>query len=469
MANRRDVLTALVATATAAAVKPNLSFALDGTEATAAAPNKIIEKPKRKIPWRNWSGSQECFPKARKAPGDVSELQEIVANATGVVRPVGAGHSFMPLVPTDDTVVSLGRMSGLISANPANGQATILAGTRLGDIGGPLAEHGMAMINMPDIDKQSLAGALGTATHGTGATLGCLSSNVTELELVTATGDLLTCNEEKNSDIFNAARVNLGALGVVSQITLETQAAYRLRRETEWMPIEDILADVENLAENNRNFEFYYIPFSGMGFTDVHNITTDTESRTEELDQNSAAQTLMTVRDWLSWSPKLRELILSGYMSTVDKEVVVANSWENYTKERNVRFNEMEYHLPKANLVDAFKEVRNTIEKNFPEVFFPIEVRFVKSDDIWLSPFNGRDSCSIAIHRFFKEDYKALFAAIEPIFQKYGGRPHWGKLNTMNKLELSERYDNWSDFNEVRRQMDPNGKFLNPYLKALFT
>lgn len=468
MANRRDVLTALVATATAAVVKPNLSFALGSAETTAAAPNKIIEKPKRKIPWRNWSGSQECFPAARKAPGNVSELQEIVANAPGVVRPVGAGHSFMPLVPTEDTVLSLGRMSGVINADPATGQAKIWAGTRLGDIGGPLAEHGMAMINMPDIDEQSLAGALGTATHGTGATLGCLSTFVTELELVTATGDLLTCSADKNPDVFNAARVNLGALGVVTQITLDTQPAYRLRRESEWMPIEDILANVESLADKNRNFEFYYIPFSGMGFTDIHNITTEAESRTEEVDQNDGANTLMSVRDWLSWSPKLRELILSGYMSTVDKEVVVANSWENYAKERNVRFNEMEYHLPREHLVDAFTEVRSVIEKNFPEVFFPFEVRYVKSDDIWLSPFNGRESCSIAVHRFFKEDYKAMFKAVEPIFQKYGGRPHWGKLNTMNGTGLAERYSNWSDFAEVRQQMDPSGKFMNQYLKTLF-
>lgn len=453
MSTRRDFLSTLVAASLATAVSPNLAWGASS----------------RKIPWRNWSGSQQCLPAARKAPKTLAELQELVANTKGVVRPVGSGHSFMPLVPTDDTIVSLSRMAGVVSHNSDNFQAVIKAGTRLGDIGQPLAERGMAMINMPDIDEQSLAGALGTATHGTGAELGCLSSFVKEIELVTATGDIQRCSADHNPDLFSAARVNLGAVGIITEITLENQAEYRLKRETNWLPIEDILSQVDQLADNNRNFEFYYIPFSGMGFTDVHNITNEAPSRTAEVDQNDGANTLKDVRDYLGWSDTIRELVLNSYMSSLDKEVVVANSWQNYAKERNVRFNEMEYHLPREHLVAAFKEIREVVETQFSEVFFPFEVRFVKSDDIWLSPFNGRESCSIAVHRYFKEDYKPLFQAIEPIFKKYQGRPHWGKLNTMNGSELAQRYEHWQDFRELRQQLDPNGKFLNPYLKTLFS
>jgi len=453
MKTRRDFLSSLVAVSLASAAVPPLAW-------SAAS--------QRRIPWTNWSGSQRCLPQARKAPNSLAELQQIIATAPGVVRPVGAGHSFMPLVPTDDTIVSLSRMAGVVAHNADKNQATILAGTRLGDIGDPLAARGQALKNMPDIDEQSLAGALGTATHGTGAELGCLSSFVQEIELVTASGDVLRCSADNKPDIFNAARVNLGTIGVVTEVVMENQPKYRLKRESSWLPIEDILQQAHSLADNNRNFEFYYIPFSGMGFIDLHNITDAQPSRTEEMDQNDGANTLKDVRDYLGWSDTVRELVLNSFMSGIKKEVVVANSWQNYAKERNVRFNEMEYHLPREAMIDAFKEVRKTVEDNFPEVFFPFEVRFIQSDDIWLSPFNGRETCSIAVHRFFEEDYKPLFKAIEPIFKKYGGRPHWGKLNTMAGAELSKLYPQWHDFNEVRRQLDPDGKFLNPYLQQLF-
>jgi len=465
MTNRRQFLSALVATATTAAVNPTISLAASATSSSDAAP----AKKKRRIPWRNWSGSQECFPAARKAPSSVAELQELVRAAPGIVRPVGAGHSFMPLVPTNDTIISLSRLAGVVEHDEQSNTALIWSGTRLGDIGAPLAERGQALINMPDIDEQSLAGAISTATHGTGAGLGCMSSYVEGLQLLTANGELIDCSADNNADIFKAAQVGLGSLGIVTQIRMRNEPLYRLRRETEWMPIEDILAQVDQLADNNRNFEFYYIPFSGMGFTDVHNITDEEPARTEEMDQNDGANTLKSLRDWLSWSPKLRELILSSYMSSLDKEVVVANSWENYAKERNVRFNEMEYHLPRENLVAAFKEIRAEVENNFPEVFFPFEVRVVKSDDIWLSPFNGRESCSIAVHRFFQEDFKPLYAAVEPILRKYGGRPHWGKLNTLSGAGLEKLYPRWNDFKALRQQLDPQGKFLNPYLKGIFS
>ncbi|MEC8428276.1 MAG: D-arabinono-1,4-lactone oxidase, partial [Pseudomonadota bacterium] len=296
----------------------------------------------------------------------------------------------------------------------------------------------------------------------------CMPANVTALKLVTASGELLECSPAKNSDVFEAARVNLGALGIVTEVTMQNQPKYTLKRETTWLPIEEILENAETIADNNRNYEFYYIPFSGMGFNDIHNITNEPASSTEKIDQNDGAETLKQVRDWLSWSPKVRELILGTYMSSLEKEVTIANSWENYASERNVRFNEMEYHLPRENAFKAFREIKDTVEKNFPEVFFPFEFRFVKSDDIWMSPFYGRETCSIAVHRYFEEDYQPLFKAIEPIFKKYHGRPHWGKLNTLNTTELAALYPHWNDFQDVRREMDPEGKFLNPYLKKIF-
>lgn len=448
----------------------NMVMSLLGVAAAASLPvsRSLANASTRRIAWRNWSGSQECYPNARTAPATVTELQELISSAKGVVRPVGAGHSFSGLVPTDDTIVSLSRLSGLVNHDSASLQARFWAGTRLGEIGAPLEAIGQAMKNMPDIDEQALAGCLSTATHGTGAGIGCLSTFVEELQLVTASGELLECSAEKNPEVFEAAKVSLGSLGVITQATLQNQLPYRLKRETVWREFDEIMELAESMADNNRNFEYYYVPFTGMGWTDVHNESSEPISTTERLDANDGANDLKLARDWLSWSPKLRELLLSTYMNTIDDEIVIESSWKNYASERNVRFNEMEYHLPREHGRAAMQEIRSALEKNHNEVFFPIEVRYVQADDLWLSPFYQRDTCSIAVHRFFEEDFEPYFKTLEPIFRKYHGRPHWGKLNTLNANDFRALYPKWQDFKAVRQELDPTGKFLNKYLTSLF-
>ena len=455
MLNRRGMLTALVAAA--------LGSKVAVLPAADAAPGS-----QRRLPWRNWSGSQQCLPAARVAPASVAELQELLAGGSGVVRAVGAGHSFTPLVPTDGTILSLSRLNGMVSHDPATLQATLWAGSRLGDIGAPLEQVSQALVNMPDIDEQTIAGCLATATHGTGADIGCMSTFIEGLQLMDARGQLVDCDRSQNSDLFEAARVSLGALGIITQVRLQNVAPYRLRRETVWREFDEILAIADSEADRHRNFEFYYVPFSGMGFTDTHDITTEPVSTTEKLDGNEGVRDLQLARDWLERTPRLRQLVLGTYMKTLGDEVTVENSWKNYASERNVRFNEMEYHLPREHGLAALREVRTALETQHPEVFFPIEVRFVKADDIWLSPFYRRDCCSIAVHRFFEDDYRPYFSTIEPIFRKYHGRPHWGKLNTLQAVDFRKLYPRWDDFVAVRAQMDPEGRFLNPYLAGLF-
>ncbi|GAB3273887.1 D-arabinono-1,4-lactone oxidase [Parahaliea aestuarii] len=455
MLNRRDLLTALVTASIGATATPLRTLAAS------------LQEGRKKLPWRNWSGSQHCLPQARVAPASVSELQEMVASSKGVIRPVGAGHSFSPLVPTDGTIVSLSRLSGLVDHDPASLQATVWGGTRLGDLGKPLEDVGQAMINMPDIDDQALAGCLATATHGTGLTIGCLPTFVQGLQLVDGRGNLHDCDADNNPELFKAARVSLGAVGFITQVRLQNIAPYRLRRESHWRSFDEIVAAAESLAGQHRNFEFYYVPFTGMGFTDTHDFTDEPIASTEKLDANEGVEDLKLARDWLESVPKLRELILGAYMRTLESEVTIEKSWKNYASERNVRFNEMEYHLPREHGIPALKDIRQVLEANHPEVFFPIEFRYVKGDDIWLSPFYGRDSCSIAVHRYFDEDFEPYFKSIEPIFRKYQGRPHWGKLNTLGREDLRALYRHWDDFAAVRREYDPDGRFLNPYLHSL--
>jgi len=456
MIRRRSVLGAMVAVAIGSQAGSMRAIA-------AAAANS-----KQLIPWRNWSGSQQSLPTVRSAPASVQELQELIAVASGTVRPVGAGHSFSPLVPTDDTIVSLSRLSGLISHDPQRLQATLWAGSRLADIGQPLEDAGQALVNMPDIDEQTLAGSLATATHGTGASIGCMSTFIEGLQLVDARGDLVDCDANTHAELFQAARVSLGALGVITQVRLQNVAPYRLRRETVWRTFDEMLDIADDMAEQHRNFEFYYIPFSGMGFTDVHDLTDEAVGSTEKIDTNDSVAELKMVRDWFEWSPRLRELILAGIIRSLSNEVTVESSWKNYASERNVRFNEMEYHLPREFGLQALREIRTALETQHHEVFFPIEVRYVKADDIWLSPFYQRDCVSIAVHRYFAEDYGPYFKTVEPILRKYHGRPHWGKLNTLQRSDFRQLYPRWDDFVEVRRTVDPQGRFLNPYLRGLF-
>ncbi len=453
--HRRQLLKGLIA-ATLASAAPGFTHATQR-----AAPTHYA--------WKNWSGNQQCFPSERLAPASVEALQEVLANSSTKVRAVGAGHSFSPLVPTEHTLLSTRRLSGIRQVDKNSLQATIMGGSILQEIGPALHAEGQALVNMPDIDQQTLAGSIATATHGTGRNLGSLSSYVTALELVLADGTLLQCSHHQHSEIFHAAQVNLGALGIVTAITMQNRAPFRLKREAYWQPFEECLVSAHDVAARNRHFEFYYFPFTGMTLSDVLNPTDDAPREGHELDGNSGILDLKAARDYLGWSNTLREMILGAYMRSLKPSSNVDHSYAIYATERSVRFNEMEYHLPVDSGLIALREIRKVIESRFSEVFFPIECRFVQAEEAWLSPFYKRDSISLAIHRYFDEDYTPLFKAIEPILRRHGGRPHWGKLNTLDAPALAALYPQWEAFNVVRQTLDPKGRFLNAYLEGLFT
>ena len=464
MINRRQLIQSLIATTVAGATSSSLIAKASTTTPTSSA---ATVKPKG-IAWKNWSGNLECYPQNRKAPQSIEALQDLIKSSAKGLRPVGAGHSFSALVPTDETILSTRAFSGLIEVNKSAKQATIAGGTILSELGPLLADHQQALYNMPDIDQQTLAGAISTATHGTGKELGSLSSYVRELAIITADGVHRTCNANQEADLFEAARIGLGSLGVITSVTMQNRTPFNLKRQSEWMTFEDALDQALSAAKNNRNFEFYTIPFTGMVLTDRLNITDDAPSHSDEIDANDAVLDLKLARDYLSWSNRLRKMILGGYMKTIKTSTNVDRSYSIYATERNVRFNEMEYHLPIEAGMTALAEIKTLIEKDFPEVFYPIECRFVRSDDLWLSPFYQRETISIAVHRYFEEDYDALFKAIEPIFQRHGGRPHWGKINTFSHEQFQQAYPKWDAFKAVRAHYDPQGKFLNPYLSRTF-
>lgn len=420
------------------------------------------------LPWHNWSGGQSCQPAMRAAPASEADLAGLVAKATAPVRAVGAGHSFSPLVPTEGTLLTLDRIAGVIAHDAKTRQADVLAGTRLAHMSDELARHGLALDNMPDINKQSLAGAISTSTHGTGAEIGSLSTFLRGLRLVTASGDVIDCDARTKPDIYQAARVSIGSLGIITRARIQARPLYKLKRRTWIAPVEEMLDALPELETKNRNFEFYYIPYSGMALGISNNETDEAETPIPVNEDDDGLRQLKMLEDWLGWSPSLRRWTIRKILGGMEPEERVDYSHKTLSTERGVRFNEMEYHLPREAVPGALREIIETIEKNNIKVFFPIEFRTVAPDDIWLSPFYGRKSASIAVHQFYEWDYKPYFNAIEPIFRKHEGRPHWGKLNTLVAADFAALYPKWKDFLEVRADLDPTGKFLNPYLKKVF-
>ena len=421
--------------------------------------------PPGRARWSNWSGLHTCDPEALAAPADVEELRDIVLKAKGPIRPVGAGHSFSPLVPTEGTIVSLDRLKGLVSHE--SGGATVGAGIRLFALGEALEGIGQSMEALPDINKQSLAGALATATHGTGRAFGSLSESISGLQLMTADGMVLECDAERNAELFAATRVSLGALGIVTQARLKTRGPLRLRRRTWFEPIGDAIAAAAERSRSHRHYEFYYVTFTGMAYCISHDETDTPVTPRKPNAENEGTEDLMTLRDWLWWAPWLRRLVAQGLISNQETEGVVGPAWRLLSTDRPKRFNEMEYHLPEAALKACLEEVIAAVERH-SEVYFPIEVRFIAPDTSWLSPFFERASASIAVHMGHTQDHSFFFRDIEPIFRRFDGRPHWGKLHSLGARELAPLYPRWREFTELRRTYDSAGRFLNPHLRSIF-
>jgi FAD-linked oxidoreductase len=462
--SRRSLLQFATA-ASALAATGTLPAVLQSAFADEASVKSSVPSP---LPWRNWSGGQSCQPAMRAAPASEADLAELVAKAQVPIRAVGAGHSFSPLVPTDGTLLTLDRIAGIAGHDAKTHQADILAGMRLAQMSDQLAQVGLALDNMPDINKQSLAGAISTGTHGTGADIGSLSTFVRSLRLVTASGDIVDCDADTKPELFQAARVSLGALGIITKARIQARPLYKLKRRTWVAPVEDMLDALPELEAKNRNFEFYYIPYSGMALGITNNETDEPETPVPVNEDDEGLHQLKMLEDWLGWSPTLRRWTIRKILSGMEPEERVDYSHKTLSTERGVRFNEMEYHLPRDAAPAALREVIDTIEKNNIRVFFPIEFRTVAADDIWLSPFYRRKSASIAVHQFHEWSHKEYFAAIEPIFRRADGRPHWGKLNTLVASDFANLYPKWPDFLEMRSELDPDGKFLNPYLKTVF-
>lgn len=427
--------------------------------------------------WANWSGWVKAAPQKYERPSNEVELIAAVRGGVAPIRVVGSGHSFTALGETDGTLISLDAMQGVVATDAGALTATVKAGTKIHALGRPLFDAGLGLKNQGDIDRQAIAGAVGTGTHGTGPTLGSLSAEVKGFRLVTAAGEVLDCSASSNADVWEAGRVSFGALGVMSEITLGLRKAYKLREHNWVMPAAECWRDLAKLRDQHRHFEFFWFPYADGVVAKSLDETDDDVSAPLTSEQMAArGERVSADQRTFGIGCEVARFVpgLSGPLQRFFTRASMGASsrarWshEIFPSARNVRFNEMEYAVPAANGGDCIREIAETIRTRKIAGVFPIEFRFVKGDDIWLSPFYKRDAVTISVHQYHRQSYDKLFDAAEAIFRRYGGRPHWGKLHTLKAPDFARLYPRWGDFQALRRRLDPAGKLLNPHLRNVF-
>lgn len=417
--------------------------------------------------WMNWSGVEKATPRQIISPASEMELSQLIRNTTLQIRPVGSGHSFSGLAPSEGLMIDCGGFKGLKNYDPLTEYATFGSGTYLFEAAAALDKLGRAFANLPDIDVQTLAGAFSTATHGTGNTLSALHDYIMGFRLVTANGDILNVTKASHPDLFAAGKVSLGALGIITQYTVKTVAAFNLHRRLVIEKVEPFLEKAEALAASHRNFECFYSPNTGYIAWLTHDIYEGRLSENAQNDDDDAIEGLKELRDLFGWWPWLRRQAVKAAFPTGVMEDVKDTSSNLLSTTRPIKFNEMEYHLPRTRGIETFRTIIKMMDQR-SDAFFPVEYRHIAPDNAWLSPFNGGPRTSIAIHAAVDEPYDYFFRDFEPVFKQAGGRPHWGKLHSLGKADLKSIYPQFGKFLELRRQMDPTGKFLNTHLAKLF-
>ena len=388
--------------------------------------------------WRNWSGSLRFTPGKIEQPGDEEALAAIIRQALERghhVRMVGAGHSSSPLVETNDVLVSLDHFSGIESFDGDTHQATVRTGMTVHEAGEALFDAGLALHNTGDVDVQTLVGAISTGTHGSGRSLQNLSAALVGVRLVDGQGRIVECDETTDPDFMRAARVALGTLGAYTAVRLQLLPAYKLHRGEWCTTIDKCLDHLDELIEQNRNFDFYWYPRSDEVNLRLLNFL---GQQTDEL-------------------PYARQVM--------DK---VERSHRVLPRERELKFDEMEFAVPSEAGRECFLAVRERIkERHRQYVGWRVLYRTVAPDQNYLSPATGRDTVTISLHQNNTLPFREFFKDMEPIFRAHGGRPHWGKKHFMDAADLAPLYPEWDDFLDVRRRMDPHGVFLTPYMHRL--
>jgi FAD-linked oxidoreductase len=425
--------------------------------------------------WTNWAGDQTCSPAAVDRPVSATEVAATLERAAAeghTVRVAGAGHSFTDAVLTDGTLLSLERMNRVLDVDRESGLVRVEAGITLGALSEELWEHGLAFENMGDIDVQSIAGATATGTHGTGGRLPNLSAGLHSIELTLGDGSTLEASEDSDPDAWRAARVSVGALGVVTAVTLRAVPAFTLEGVDATAPLDEVLDGLEEHVASNDHFELFTFPHSPLAVTRTNN-RTDAPPRPRSPrrawleDVALKNHAFHALCELARRRPRLIPRINRFVARAGGTGRLVDRSYRVFATPRMVRFTEMEYALPRARVAEAVRAVRELIDRRGFDVGFPLEVRFVAPDDAFLSPACGRETGYVAVHMYRGMEWEPYFRAVEEIMDGLEGRPHWGKRHFQTAETLRPRYPDWDRFAAVRARLDPEGRFANGYVRRV--
>ncbi|MET0673179.1 MAG: D-arabinono-1,4-lactone oxidase [Microbacterium pygmaeum] len=424
--------------------------------------------------WQNWGRSERIRPQRIEFPRTTDAVRRAVQAASRRgqrVKAVGAGHSFTGIAVAPGVLLDLTDLTGLVSADTERGRVTLQAGTRLHQVPKLLAPYGLAMPNLGDIDAQSIAGAISTGTHGTGREYGGIATQVVGVTLVTADGELLVVDDDQNSELLPAVALGLGALGILVEVTLQCVPAFVLHAVERPEDLGEVLNSLDARVRASDHFEFYWFPHTDRAMT-------KTNTRLPESAVRAPLPALGKWVDDIVVGNGLHQVACS-LARTVPATIPFLNrtsvrmwgdreftdlSTRVFTTERSVRFREMEYALPADEVRSAFDALRALVHERGWRISFPVEVRFAAADDIWMSTAHGRASGYIALHRYWREDPTEYFEAAEQILLAHGGRPHWGKMHTLDAGVLRDRYPRFDEFTALRDRLDPDRMFSNRYL-----
>jgi L-gulono-1,4-lactone dehydrogenase len=416
--------------------------------------------------WKNWAGDQRCAPERFERPASEDELARLVAGAPRV-KVAGAGHSFTDIACTDGLMLDLSRMNRVLRVD--GDEVTVEAGITIRELGPALAERGLALENQGDVDAQTVAGAISTATHGTGGRFANISSQVTGVRLVIASGEAV---ELRGGDDLLAGRVSLGALGAIAAVTLRCVPAFTIHRVDKPLPLDDVLARLDEHVDLNDHFELFVFPYTRTALS--------LTSRRTDLEPRPPGRTQMFLRDVLLENAALEAASRTGrrlpaLIPRVNRALVRAmspaehldESHRVYSNRRTVRFTEMEYAIPRDRTAEALERVLSLVERRRIRVGFPVELRVVAADDAFLSTAEGRPTGYIAVHQYRGMEFEGYFRGVETIMDEYEGRPHWGKRHYQSVATLRPRYPCFDRFLAVRDRLDPGRKFENDYLRRV--
>jgi FAD-linked oxidoreductase len=433
--------------------------------------------------WSKWAGNVTASPRRVAVPASADEVAAEVARAAADgqhIRMTGSGHSFTPTAVSDGVLLSPGGLTAIRSVDPAAGTVTVEAGCPLHVLNAELLTRGLSLANMGDIQVQTVSGATQTGTHGTGRDVGGMAAQIAGLELVLADGRIVTCSADAPAGglelpgdlaagLFDAARVGLGALGIVTAVTFSVVPAFLLQAREEPMSWSRVISELDELTADNEHFEFYWFPHSESCLTKRNNRSDGPASPLPRwrylLDDQVLSNTLFGAICQLGRRvPAAIPTVNSIAARALGARTYTDAAYRVFTSPRRVRFKEQEYAVPRAALSDVLAEVKSLIQRRGWRISFPIEVRVTPSDDLWLSTAYRRDSAYIAIHMFHASPHQEYFTEVEAIMTAVGGRPHWGKMHTRDADYLAGVYPRMSDFVALRDALDPERRFGNEYL-----